>query len=109
MPENVFNGGVLHMSRATGECEVHDDPSVGLARKIIELLRKRDDGGVIICVDCLARAKKQIAPHCEEHGHTTTHKISRDDLDYHWFYCSACRWEAKIPKMPGDWENGLKV
>lgn len=42
-------------------CEVHDWPTEGLARRLVEAMRERHGkGGVSVCVDCVVRARDEL-------------------------------------------------
>jgi hypothetical protein len=55
---------VVHVAPATTDvCEVHDWPTDGLARRLIDAMRERHGkGGVNACVDCIARARASLPP-----------------------------------------------
>lgn len=101
---NVFHGDVYHLKPAKGECEMHLEPSEGLARKLIVLVRERGEAGIDVCVDCIHRAKKDAEPKCPDHGKGGTRKImttTDDGEDEHWFVCIACNWQKKVPRGLG--------
>ncbi len=44
-----------------GTCEVHDWPTEGLAKRLLaEMRRKREQGGVTLCAECVTRAKASV-------------------------------------------------
>ena len=59
-PEKYVKGKKLDI--VNGSCEVHTWPDEGLAERIVEAAKKSlahgGHGGINICKDCLARAKK---------------------------------------------------
>lgn len=52
----------LCIKPGTGPCDVHDWPTKGLARRLIQSMRERHGkGGVNACTDCIHRAIKEVA------------------------------------------------
>ncbi len=53
---------VVHVRPAvTQTCAVHDWPTEGLAKRLVERMRAaHGNGGVDVCVDCITRARDSI-------------------------------------------------
>lgn len=59
MSEKLF----VRPAAANADCQVHDWPSDGLAKRLIlEMRRAHGKGGVNICRECVERARESARP-----------------------------------------------
>ena len=55
----VGGGKAVYLGPAAKqECEVHDWPTLGLARRLVKAMRDLHPTGVNACRDCITRAKE---------------------------------------------------
>lgn len=52
-----MNREQLHIRPAKGGCEVHDWPTEGLARRLVQAMRDTHPRGINACRECIDRAK----------------------------------------------------
>jgi len=54
-----IDGGTLHLrTKQTGSCQVHDWPTDGLYKRLVQAMRDRHPKGIDVCPECLERALK---------------------------------------------------
>ena len=52
----------MHPAAPTATCEIHDWPTEGLGRKLVDAMRERHGkGGVNVCRECVVRARQDVA------------------------------------------------
>lgn len=55
-----MSGDALHIKEGHGPCEVHDWPTEGLPRRLIEAMKERHGkGGINVCRECIHRVKAE--------------------------------------------------
>ena len=58
----MSDGHTIFISAAEGaECEVHDWPTEGFGRRLVDAMRDAHPDGINACRGCVARAKESLA------------------------------------------------
>lgn len=53
------NGEAVLLKESSGPCEIHDWPTEGLSKRLVDVMRARHGkGGIDVCADCVARARE---------------------------------------------------